>query len=171
MLINAVAVFYQAGRIKKAGQIYSKLKARYPLDEFKVPMVTFVKKRLAKEMKDLDIKDATEMIMMTLGEAYFRYAIHEDDMAFAREKWAKEVFDVYVLEFNTADDSPMRLNMPDFPMLRYLALIGFINNDFYPEYLRQGLLNRIEIERPELFDKLQKQESILNKKFEKQKNN
>ena len=122
-------------------------------------------------MKDLTLKDATEMIMMTLGEAYFQYAVHEDDLAFAREKWAKEVFDIYDREYTEQveglNEVLDRMDMPEFPMLRYLALIGFINDGFYPEYLRRNLLNRIEIERPELFDKLQKQESTLNKKFQK----
>ena len=63
-----------------------------------------------------------------------------------REQWGEEGFD---------------REIPPFEGLRYLALLGFINDEYYPEYLRQSLMGRIKIERPDLFDKLAQQEGAI----------
>ncbi len=39
--------------------------------------------------------------------------------------------------------------------------MNFVNDPFYPQYLRTRLLERVKIERPELFEKLRKQEDIF----------
>jgi hypothetical protein len=76
------------------------------------------------------------------------------------------VYDLYEKEYG--DMSNLRLNLPSFEMLRYLGLSDFISNTFYPEYMRGSLLNRIKIEKPELIEKLRKQEEIFIEK-EKEK--
>jgi len=164
MLVNAVAMFYQGGHIKKAGQIYLKLRKRFPRAEFNVPLKTFVRKRVAEEIKDITINDATELILMSLREAYFRYAVHADDEAYGRESWAKEVYDIYKKEYS--EELVLRVDLPSFEMMRYLSFMGFINDNYYPQNLRRSLLSRIEVELPELIEKLKNQEEVFNKKVQ-----
>jgi len=162
-LINALASFYQMGRRAKANQIYNQLKREHYRKELDVPLLTFVKKRLAEEIKDIDIYNARELIAMSLQEAYFRYAVHDDDEAAGLEKWAKLIYDLYQREFG--DEEVLRVDLPSFEMLRYLGLRDFIGSTFYPEYMRGSLFNRIKNEKPELFEKLKKQEGLLLEKM------
>ncbi len=162
MLKNAVFLFYQAGHMSQAVKLYKQLREQYPRDEFKVPLNIYVKKRLRYELEDLGISNATEMIMAILRESYFRYAMRNDDEAFGREKLAKEAYDLYnSLYFD--ENSLQRINLPEFKRMRYIALMDFLNDKQYPAALRKSLFNRIEIERPELFKKLEKQREILKK--------
>jgi len=156
MLINAVLSFYQAGHIQQAKQIYEQLRELYP-DRAKEPLVIFVKKRLREELANLDITDAREIIQMLLRESYLRYALHDDDESFAREKNAKEVYDHYKKEFSD-EDSLKRLDLPDFRLLRYLALRDFFNDQQFPLSLRRTLLTRIKIERPKLSEQFEQLE-------------
>ena len=50
--------------------------------------------------------------------------------------------------------------------MRYLALVEFINNEFYPDRLRQNLMARIASERPDLAEKIEKQQGIFFKRME-----
>ena len=101
---------------------------------------------------------------MSLREAYFRYAVHDDDQAAGREAWAKDIYRIYQKEFG--DDEVRRVDLPGFEMLRFLAFNDFMIDPFYPEYLRAGLLGRIEVERPDLFEKLRKQRELFIEKVQ-----
>lgn len=162
MLKNAVLSFYQAGHEKQAQKIYEQLKKLYPLDEFKVPLVVFAKKRLLEELESIGINDAKEQIIMLLIESYFRYALRDDDEAFGREKLAKDVWDLYRAKYS----DQIRIDLPEFGLLRYMALLDFINDLQYPPNLRMNLISRIKIERPELYKQLEQQEEILKKQLE-----
>jgi hypothetical protein len=159
LLVNAVALFYQAGHRAKAAQIFAELKRRYPREEFNVPLFTFVRNRVIEELSSIGGKDATEIVDMTLREAYFSYAIHDNNKAAGQEKWAKEIYDAYQREY--ADGK--RTALPDFDLMRYLALRGFMFDEFYPESLKQRLAARIKVERPELFDVLVEAEAAFQK--------
>jgi hypothetical protein len=165
MLKNALFSFYQAGHIQQAQKIYDQLRELYPMDEFKVPLVAFVRNRLREELKNIDIMNAKETIGMMLCESYFRYALHDDDEAFSREKMAKEVYDNYQSAY--LDEN--RIDLPDFTLLRYLALMDFLNDQQYPPNMRLALYNRIRLERPELAEQLEKQEEELLKQLEQSK--
>ncbi len=164
MLKNAVFSFYQAGSYdedphrRKAKEIYEQLRQDYPdIKDFQDPLVVYVRKRLGEEIKSLGIFNAREMILMLLREAYFRYAVHDDNEAFSREKWAEEAYQIYVGKFPDVD----RVKLLEFPQLRYLALRDFLDDWQYPPNLRRNLLGRIKIERPDLYKKLKLQEEIL----------
>ena len=158
MLKNAVLSFYQAGHRRQAQKIYNQLRKLYPLKEFEDPdVVVFARNRLIEELKSLGINNAREIIQMLLQEAYFRYAVHDDNEAFGREKMAQEVYNHYMAKF---PDLP-RIDMPEFPLLRYMALIDFLNDRQYPLNLRRNLLGRIKIERPDLSKELMQQEEKL----------
>ena len=163
MLKNAVLSFYQAGHRSQAQQIYNELRELYPRDEFKSPSVeNYVKARLQEEIKDLVIYDAKEIILMMLREAYFRYALRDDDEAFGREKLAEQVWDYYQSKYEATN----RIDLPDFKLMRYLALRDFLNDQEYPPNLRGNLLGRIKVERPKLFEQLLGEEKKLEKQTE-----
>jgi hypothetical protein len=172
MLKNAVLSFYQAGSYdedahrRQAKKIYEQLRQNYPdIKDFQDPLVIYVRKRLGEEIKSLGIFNAREMILMLLREAYFRYAVHDDNEAFGREKWAEEAYKIYVEKFPDVD----RVKMLEFPQLRYLALRDFLDDWQYPPNLRRNLLGRIKIERPDLYKKLMQQEEQLLKQEQQQK--
>ncbi len=160
MLRNAVLLFYQAGHIKSALRIYKQIRELYPSDESKVPLLAFVRKKLRKELEGLELHNVREMIEMLLRESYFRYALRDDDEAFGREKMAKEIHTLY--QKKHSDEN--RIDLPDFKLLRYTALLDFFNDSQYSTQLRQNLLGRIKIERPELAEQLMHQEQKLLKK-------
>jgi len=165
MLKNAVFSFYQAGHIQQAQKIYNQLRELYPKDEFKVPLVIFVRNRLREELEGIGITNAKEIIGMMLRESYFRYALHDDDEAFGREKMAEEVHRHYQSVYGGEN----RIDLPDFALLRYLALIDFLNDGQYPPNMRRALRNRIRIERPKLAEQLEKQEEKFFKQLEQPK--
>jgi len=165
MLKNAIFSFYQAGHIKQAEKIYNQMRQLYPADEFNVPLVKFVHNRLREELRNIGLNNASEIVQMMLRESYFRYAMRDDDEAFGREKMAKEVHDHY----QSAYSDENRIDLPDFKLLRYLALLDFLNDQQYPINLRRNLLGRIKIERPELAEQLKQEEEKLLKESEQLK--
>jgi len=162
MLKNAVLSFHQAGHTGQAQGIYNQLRQRYPLDEFKVPLVVFARNRLLEELKTLHITNAKEIIQMLLRESYFRYAMRDDDEASGREKMAKEVYDYY----NFIYRPEIRIDLPDFKLLKYFALIDFLNDQRYPRNLRFALINRIKIEKPALAEEFEQIEEQMVEKSE-----
>ena len=128
-------------------------------------MLEFVKLQLKDEFSGLGIDDATEFILMVLREGYFRYGVHDDDEAAGREKMAQEVYAMYQKEHG---DESYRLGLPSLELLRYMAFMDFLNDNEYPQELRMSLLGRIQVERPDLFEKLQKQEKQYFQELQKQ---
>jgi len=140
MLKNAVLTFYQSGIRGYALRIYNQLRQSFPeIDDFKVSLDQYAKNRLAEELESIDILNARELIVATLAEAYYHYALRSDDLAAAREQIAQKIYDYYMAKFRPEN----RIDLPDMRELRYFALGSFLNNEAYPPYVRQGLLARI----------------------------
>ncbi|MHC4633456.1 MAG: hypothetical protein ACYS9C_19595 [Planctomycetota bacterium] len=76
-----------------------------------------------------------------------------------QEKLFEEAYKQYMDKFG---DLP-RVDLPEFPQLRYLALLDFLYDWQYPPNLGRNLLGRIQIERPDLYKKLMQQKEILQK--------
>jgi hypothetical protein len=148
MFSNALFLFYQAGNKQQAQKIYDLLRKRFSYrEEFKNPAVdNFVSQYLKDEIENISVPKAMEMMMLMLREAYFRYAVRDDDEAFAREKLAEDVWRICNEKFG----DEVRLRLPDFKILRYNALIDFFNDQEYPPAMRQNLIGRIKVERPQL---------------------
>jgi hypothetical protein len=102
---------------------------------------------------------------MMLRESYFKYAMHEDDEAAGLEKMAEEVRRVYMSEFQ---DEEHRIGLPEFSMLRYLALVDFLYDPAYPPSLKNALQTRIKLERPKLYELLEKQKKTYMQQVEQQ---
>ena len=167
MLKNAVNSFYYAGHKRQAQKIYTQLRQLYPLDEFKNPIVDeYVKERFKEELDAIGINDAKEMITMMLRDSYYLYAIRDDDGSFNSEKMAEQVWNYYQVKH---DDPEFRINLPSLPQFRSFALRDFLNDQLYPPYLRQTLLGRIRIEKPELYRQLEAEAEKLRKQSEKAK--
>ncbi len=165
MLTNAVLSFYQSGHKSHAQKIYNQLRELYPLEKFKVPLVVFARQRFAEELQTIGINDAKEQIILLLRESYYLYAIRDDNAATGREKMAEEIYNYYQSKYSDEN----RIDLPDFKLLRYFALFDFLNDQQYPPYLRQSLLSRIKIERPDLFRQLEAEEEKLRKQSEQAK--
>jgi len=163
MLENALFSFYQAGHRRQAQKIYNQLRKLYPCDEFKLPFIAFTKNRLREELRFIGLNNAKEIVQMMLRESYFRYALRDDDEAFGKEKMAKEVHDRYQSMY--LDEN--RIDLPDFKLLRYFALLDFLNDQQYPPSLRRNLLGRIKVERPDLVEQLERQEEKMLEQLER----
>jgi hypothetical protein len=151
MLKNAVFSFYQSGLRNQAQKIFNELKKLYPRPEFDVPLVTFARNRLLEELQDgenpLDTREQLEAMLL---EAYYLYAIGDDDESFGREQMAEEIYNYFQMD-NRND--PGRV-LPDFNVIRTLAMRDFLNQPLYPDYVRKSLLARMSSERPDLYKKL-----------------
>ena len=175
-LENAVMLFYQAGHEQYAQRIYRQLQKEHLYDpqgfkrtEYEVPMITFLRGRLKSELEGVSIDDATEFIIAVLKKSYFHYAIHEDDDAAGQENMAQEIYDIY--QRNMGVYEPGRVGLPPMPWFRYQALAAFLNDPMYPEQMRMSLIGRIQVERPDRFEELRKQEIQFIEQMEKQQQN
>jgi hypothetical protein len=52
------------------------------------------------------------------------------------------------------------------PVLRYVALGQFINNDAYPAYVREGLLARLQTERPDVYKQMEQTDVEVRRQIE-----
>ncbi|WP_186804701.1 hypothetical protein [Limihaloglobus sulfuriphilus] len=163
MLTNAVLSFYQAGHVKKASQIYKDLRERYPRPENSVPIEVFCRQRIKEEFEGITIYDAMEACTTLLSEAYFRYAIYDDQEAMGKEQLARQVYDIY----RTEDFEGERVTLPSFSRLRYIALINFMNDPYYPPNMSYALMQRLENERPEVFEKLTEENETFMQEYQK----
>jgi hypothetical protein len=162
MLQNALLLFYQAGHKQQAQKIYNDLRKLYPRDEFKVDLITFARNRLQEEFKSIGLFDAKEMVHALLRESYFRYAMRDDDEAAGREKMAREVHHHYQTSYRDEN----RIDLPDFDILKYSALIDFLNDRQYPIDLRRTLTARIRIEKPKVAEQFEQIEKKMLKELE-----
>jgi hypothetical protein len=165
MLTNALTMFYQAGHRQKAQKIYNYVRTLYPRPEFSDPAVeSYIIQQIKKDLKTITITKAMDTIMPMLREAYFRYAVRDDDASYALEKMAEDVYNVYMKEYG--DEA--RLNLPEFRVMRFLAFIDFFNDQGYPLTMRQNLLARIRIEQPKLAEQFTQIQEQLDHEMQQQ---
>ncbi len=150
MMKNAVFSFYQAGHVAYAKKFYNEMRILYPLDEFRVPLEVYAKRRFKKELEVIDVISAREIINMMLREGYFRLAMYDDNEAANRESLAKEIYDYYGREFSDEN----RIELPDFKLLKFTAMVDFFNDWQYPSQMRENLIERIRVERPKLAEQM-----------------
>ena len=96
MLNNAVLSFYMAGHLKKATEVFRQLRTLYPREDNNYSLQEFCKVRMKEEFEGFSIHDAMETITMLLREAYFRYAIGEDNESKGREDMARQAYELYL---------------------------------------------------------------------------
>ncbi|MHC4743471.1 MAG: hypothetical protein ACYS8Z_16280 [Planctomycetota bacterium] len=152
MLINALLSFYQSGHKKYARKILEMLREFYPLPEFDVPLVEYARTRMLKELQDIGIHDAKEQIVAMLRSSYYLYAIRDDNAAFGMEELAKQLHAHYRA---VHDDPIQRIDLPELRLLKYFAIEDFFADQQFSNYLKNSLLARIEIERPDFLKQLE----------------
>lgn len=168
-LKRGVLMFYQAGHMNKATEIYNTLRKEYPGDrDVNMPLADYARARLIEELKDIGINDAREIITLMLQEGYYRYAVGDDDEAFGREKMAQDVYDYYQRQYT--GEGVDRIELPDISVMKYIGVMGFLNDQRYPDYVRKNLIERIQIERPQLYEQLSKQNEFFMQEMQKQEN-
>ncbi len=169
MLEAATLMFYQSGHIKQASRVFAEMRKLYPRDDNKMSLREFCKNRILNVPGGLSITRVTTRIMSVLREAYFRFAVYEDEEAIGREKYANVLYNDY--KAMTVDEKTDRVGLPEFSRLRYFALLDFLNDPAIPDEMKQSLFNRIKIERPKLYKSLNAQREKFEKEMkEKQKN-
>jgi len=163
-LKNAVFMFYQAGHRDWAQKVYDQIRELYYYDEFgnprkelKLPLDGYVRWVLERKLKDVGYSDAKRIVQILLRESYFRYAVRDDDEAFGIEKMAVEVYEYYHKKYSDEN----RIDLPELGVMRYTALLDFLNDAQYPVDLRIALRERIKIERPALSKQLEMQEKKM----------
>ncbi|MHC4553585.1 MAG: hypothetical protein ACYSUT_12605, partial [Planctomycetota bacterium] len=174
LLEDAVLYFYQDGRDRVARHLYQRLQTEHavdpsgwPRDEYKQPFLAFVKARWDEELEGLGIKDATQMINNLLQQSFFRYALHDDDAAARQESRANEIFEKYQKEMGEQEQYRLGLDMLE--RMKYQAFIMFLDNPRFSEDLRKSLVGRLQVEKPELFEKLQQQNIKFMQQLEAQR--
>jgi len=91
--------------------------------------------------------------------------MRQDNDASNREQMAEEIYNIYIQEYQ---DEQHRLGLPSMNKLRYIALMDFLTSPFYPDELKNSLMARIRIEKPELEKKLMEQGKLFMKEAKKQ---
>jgi hypothetical protein len=164
MMKNAVLLFYQWGIKGYALRIYNELGKRHPdFPEFKMPFEQYIKARIKDELDGFGIQDASEFIIATLHDSYYYFALHDDNAAAAREQLAQQAYDYYLKEY---PDAEYRISLPEMNQLRWFALREFLDNNAFPVYVRQGLLARIQNERPDIYKRLEQIQVEVQKQLE-----
>jgi hypothetical protein len=159
-LVNSAFSFYQTGHVKYAQRVFAELRRFFPDEEkYKVPFGQFVQNRMREEMEGggLDATNAIESVVGFLREAYFRYALRDDEAAAGLESMSRQAYDVYMEKYGDEKldiGVGARLAIPDFKTIRFLAITQFIQDEAWPTELRQALLSRIQVEKPELMKEL-----------------
>ena len=159
MLTSAFTMFYQAGHRAKAQKIYDYARQLYPhRTEFSDPAVeSYIIQQIRKDLKTITITKAMDTIMPMLREAYFRYALRDDDASYAIEKMAEDIYNVYTKEYG--DEA--RLRLPEMRIMKYNAFMDFFSDEGYPLAMRQNLIARIKIEQPKLAEQFSQIEEQL----------
>jgi hypothetical protein len=165
MLTNALTMFYQAGHRQKAQKIYDYVRRLYPRPEFNEPAVeSYITQQIRKDLKTITITKAMDTIMPMLREAYFRYALRDDDASYAIEKMAEDIYNVYTKEYG--DEA--RLGLPELKVMKYSAFMDFFTDEGYPLTMRQNLLARIKIEQPKLYEQFYQIQQQLDQEAQRQ---
>ena len=130
--------------------------------DFSVSLEQYVNDRFLEELDSIGINDAREQIIFLLMEGYRLYAIRDDDGAAGREAMAQQVYDFY----NKQHEPEFRVDLPPMRELRYFAFGQFFYSGAYPPYILDGLMRRIEVEKPELFEELQQTDAEFRQRAE-----
>lgn len=148
---------YLAGYQKPAQKYLLQLKARYPDREiFQVDTVDiFVRNQLREIIAtdDISSKQARNFIDGLLRDGFRYYALSDDENAKVRNQWAEQIYEVFIKEYPDQDN---RLDIP-FDKLRWIALNNFLSDALVPPMIKSLLLQRLELEKPQLYQRLMKQ--------------
>ena len=170
MLRNSFLTFYQTGHRKQAVELYGQLRNYFPAEELKDSVDSYAREQFKQELVDIGINNIRGIVQGILQEAYFYYAMRDDDQAAVNEKLAREAYDLYFQMRVTkgSEIEQKRLGLPEFSRLKYFALVDFFSDYQYPDILKENLYRRIEIEKPDLYKELEEQRQQVIKENQQQ---
>ena len=134
----------------------------YPLPEFDVSLQQYATNRLFEELQSLGKTDAVEQITAILKDAWYYYAIQDDDTVAGREKQARDIYDYY-----QSQNEEVRVRLPDFDELKFASMQDFRTDTQFPEYIRENMfLGRLYQNDRKIFDLLMAGEQKKTQKTE-----
>jgi hypothetical protein len=86
-------------------------------------------------------------------ESYYLYAIQSDDEAYGRQQLATQLHDYYMKEYG--DEETRRVDLPPMSELHLLSMKDFLENQLYPDYIKEGYLARMRMQQPEAYQRFQ----------------
>lgn len=147
---------YLTGYKNVARDYLDQLRQRYPdREDFQaVTIDVFVRNQLREviEANDISSKQTRNFINGLLREGFRFYALRDDENAAVRNQWADQLFEIFKREY---PDKENRLDIP-FSELRWISLNDFLNDALMPSSIKGLLIRRLEIEQPQLYEKLMK---------------
>ena len=151
---SAIVRMYLAGQKKVAIKILQDMNARFPdHDDFKVSSLDhFVAEKMREDVKEISPRNARGFIDSILRKSYKEFSLREDENAAVQEKWAQQIYEVFKRKF---PENTNRLNLPPFSQMRWSALLNFLDDAMVNPAIKNLLLQRMEIEKPEVFGKLE----------------
>jgi hypothetical protein len=143
---------YLTGHRKHAQFYLADLQKRYPeRGTFQVGLDDFIRNELREQLADITPKDAGDYINSMLREAYFRYALRDDENATIREKMAEQILAHFWKEY---PDEAHRLGLPEFPQMRWQALKDFMIDPQLNPSVKAYLMQRLKTEDPQMYDRV-----------------
>jgi len=97
-LRKGIALYYQYGRMDLARKYWKIMTTMYPLREYDVGMVAYIRKEIVENIKTQGMTDTNATINMMLVQACGRYARGDDYTAVGMERLAKTIYEAYMDE-------------------------------------------------------------------------
>jgi hypothetical protein len=145
---------YLTGYKKVAQQYLVQLHRRYPDREiFQAESIEiFVRNELRTDIEGMDIssKQTRNYVNGLLRQGFRFYALRDDENAHVRNQWAEQMFKVFKSDYPDEDN---RMNIP-FSELRWISLNDFLNDPLMPSTIKGLLIQRLEIEKPQLYQRV-----------------
>jgi len=143
---------YLMGRIEAAGAYYNDLRRRYPDNpDYRLSLDEFVRTRIVQEAEQIGPKRASEYVDALLRRGHQFYAQQNDEMASAFYARAEQVRRLYEVQRTPQGD---RIMLPSLAEMALLAYKNFVYDPFVAPDLKQLLLQRLNLERLDLYQRL-----------------
>ena len=168
LISNGIQSLYLSGMKEYAIKYYAQLKEDFPdKPEYQQPIEEYIRACMKEQIESITPKYASNYIYNLMRESYYQLAINEDENAYVREQWAKQIHETYYLDFQNEADPTMRTELPTLPEMKYEALLQFVADDSINPNIKGMLLGRIELEQPALYDRIMKELKRWQEEYEK----
>ena len=112
----------------------------------------FVANEMKEDIRGISSRNARGFIESILLRSYREFALQEDENAAVREKWAQQIYEIFKREF---PEELNRMTLPPLADMKWSALLNFLDSAMVNPSIKSLLLQRMEIDNPEVFDMLQ----------------
>ena len=153
---SGIISMYLADHKRTAQKYLVHLRQLYPENkDHQVPLDSFVQRTMREEIKTtITPKNASDYILNLFRAMYRNYAMGNEEAAYVREQWAKQIHQELKLQHTDSDDPTERLTLPPLPQLRMRALMDFLSDQRVDPVLQDVLLARLRSNDPKLFEQI-----------------